>query len=710
MRLFFKELKKSAALVVVIAILLVIQATCDLSLPSYTSDIINVGIQQGGITSNIPDVIRESSIKKLSMYMTNDDKEIVFQHFIEVENNGEYPLAIDEPIYEWDGEEEELLQDILSLPMLIKMGTEMSGNMVSDIPIEKIESVLPQIIEEAEQLPELILNQSGIAFVKQEYEAMGLNVSSIQNKYILQVGAKMVGFALLVMALAISVTFLASRIAARIGKDLRIGVFEKVIAFSNKEMDEFSTASLITRSTNDIQQVQILTVLFLRIVLYSPILAIGGIIKILNTNLSMAWILAAGVGAILLLVAIVFAIAMPKFKQMQVLVDKINLVMREVLTGLPVIRAFSTDKYEMERFDKANNNLTKNSLFVNRTMAFMMPIMMLLMNFMSILIVWVGAKYIDNGSMQVGDMMAFIQYAMQIIMSFLMLTMVSIVLPRASVSATRINEVLNKDIAINDPISEEEMNENLKGVVEFKDVSFKYPNAEANVISNISFITKPGETTAIIGSTGSGKSTLINLIPRFYDIDQGEILVNGVNIKKIKQKNLRDKIGYIPQKGVLFSGTIESNIKFSDNDAPDEIMEHAAKIAQAKEFIDSKTDMYQDTIAQGGANVSGGQKQRLSIARAIAKQPEIFIFDDSFSALDFKTDLALRRALKKEITNASIIIVAQRISTIVDAEQILVLDEGQIVGRGSHKELLKTCEVYKQIAASQLSKEELEYE
>lgn len=710
MRLFFKELKKSAALVVVIAILLVIQATCDLSLPSYTSDIINVGIQQGGITSNIPDVIRESSIKKLSMYMTNDDKEIVFQHFIEVENNGEYPLAIDEPIYEWDGEEEELLQDILSLPMLIKMGTEMSGNMVSDIPIEKIESVLPQIIEEAEQLPELILNQSGIAFVKQEYEAMGLNVSSIQNKYILQVGAKMVGFALLVMALAISVTFLASRIAARIGKDLRIGVFEKVIAFSNKEMDEFSTASLITRSTNDIQQVQILTVLFLRIVLYSPILAIGGIIKILNTNLSMAWILAAGVGAILLLVAIVFAIAMPKFKQMQVLVDKINLVMREVLTGLPVIRAFSTDKYEMERFDKANNNLTKNSLFVNRTMAFMMPIMMLLMNFMSILIVWVGAKYIDNGSMQVGDMMAFIQYAMQIIMSFLMLTMVSIVLPRASVSATRINEVLNKDIAINDPISEEEMNENLKGVVEFKDVSFKYPNAEANVISNISFITKPGETTAIIGSTGSGKSTLINLIPRFYDIDQGEILVNGVNVKKIKQKNLRDKIGYIPQKGVLFSGTIESNIKFSDNDAPDEIMEHAAKIAQAKEFIDSKTDMYQDTIAQGGANVSGGQKQRLSIARAIAKQPEIFIFDDSFSALDFKTDLALRRALKKEITNASIIIVAQRISTIVDAEQILVLDEGQIVGRGSHKELLKTCEVYKQIAASQLSKEELEYE
>ncbi|HHT97905.1 MAG TPA: ABC transporter ATP-binding protein [Clostridiales bacterium] len=710
MRLFFKELKKSAALVVVIAILLIIQATCDLSLPSYTSDIINVGIQQGGITSNVPDVIRESSLQKLSMYMTNDDKEIVFQHFIEVENNGEYPLVIDEPIYEWDGEEEELLQDILSLPMLIKMGTEMSGNMVSDIPIEKIESVLPQIIEEAEQLPELILNQSGIAFVKQEYEAMGLNVSSIQNKYILQVGAKMVGLALLVMALAISVTFLASRIAARIGKDLRIGVFEKVIAFSNKEMDEFSTASLITRSTNDIQQVQILTVLFLRIVLYSPILAIGGIIKILNTNLSMAWILAAGVGAILLLVAIVFAIAMPKFKQMQVLVDKINLVMREVLTGLPVIRAFSTDKYEMERFDKANNNLTKNSLFVNRTMAFMMPIMMLLMNFMSILIVWVGAKYIDNGSMQVGDMMAFIQYAMQIIMSFLMLTMVSIVLPRASVSATRINEVLNKDIAINDPISEEEMNENLKGVVEFKDVSFKYPNAEANVISNISFITKPGETTAIIGSTGSGKSTLINLIPRFYDIDQGEILVNGVNIKKIKQKNLRDKIGYIPQKGVLFSGTIESNIKFSDNDAPDEIMEHAAKIAQAKEFIDSKTDMYQDTIAQGGTNVSGGQKQRLSIARAIAKQPEIFIFDDSFSALDFKTDLALRRALKKEITNASIIIVAQRISTIVDAEQILVLDEGQIVGRGSHKELLKTCEVYKQIAVSQLSKEELEYE
>ncbi|HCM14261.1 MAG TPA: ABC transporter, partial [Lachnospiraceae bacterium] len=520
---------------------------------------------------------------------------------------------------------------------------------------------------------------------------------------------KMLALALGIMLISILVTLLASRVAGKLGKDLRNKVFQKVLSFSNKEMDQFSTASLITRSTNDIQQVQSMFVMMIRIVLYSPILAIGGIFKVLQTNNSMTWILAAGVAVIFALILVLMIIALPKFKLMQKLVDRINLVTREIITGLPVIRAFSTEEHEKKRFDKANIDLTKNSLFVNRVMTFLMPALMLIMNLISILIIWVGADKINSGSMQVGDMIAFIQYTMQIIMSFLMLTMISILLPRASVSAKRIDEIISAKNTINDPAVELSLQTN-KGIVEFDHVSFRYPNAEEDVLSDIHFTARPGQTTAIIGSTGSGKSTLINLLPRFYDVTQGTIRIDGVDIKQMKQHELRDRLGLIPQKGVLFTGTIESNIKFGNPDASDEEMKRAARIAQASEFIDKMPDGYQTPIAQGGMNVSGGQKQRLAIARTIAKDPEIYIFDDSFSALDYKTDATLRKTLKQELSNRTMIIVAQRISTIMNAEQILVLDEGRIIGKGTHKELLKTCETYRQIASSQLSKEELDYE
>jgi ATP-binding cassette subfamily B protein len=554
-----------------------------------------------------------------------------------------------------------------------------------------------------------MVSQTATAYVKAEYEAIGINLARIQNRYILLVGVKMLALALGIMLISILVTLLASRVAGKLGKDLRSKVFQKVLSFSNKEMDQFSTASLITRSTNDIQQVQSMFVMMIRIVLYSPILAIGGIFKVLQTNNSMTWILAAGVAVIFALILVLMIIALPKFKLMQKLVDRINLVTREIITGLPVIRAFSTEEHEKKRFDKANIDLTKNSLFVNRVMTFLMPALMLIMNLISILIIWVGADKINSGSMQVGDMIAFIQYTMQIIMSFLMLTMISILLPRASVSAKRIDEIISAKNTINDPAVELSLQTN-KGIVEFDHVSFRYPNAEEDVLSDIHFTARPGQTTAIIGSTGSGKSTLINLLPRFYDVTQGTIRIDGVDIKQMKQHELRDRLGLIPQKGVLFTGTIESNIKFGNPDASDEEMKRAARIAQASEFIDKMPDGYQTPIAQGGMNVSGGQKQRLAIARTIAKDPEIYIFDDSFSALDYKTDATLRKTLKQELSNRTMIIVAQRISTIMNAEQILVLDEGRIIGKGTHKELLKTCETYRQIASSQLSKEELDYE
>ena len=741
-----KYLKGSVFAILTVFLLLVVQAICDLSLPAYTSDIVNVGIMQNGIDRAVPDVIRKSELDTLTLLMEESDKDLVFRHYtlLEQENVSDkewsdyvknYPLLDTEPLYRWDNKEEKPLEDAFAIPMMVAYIGNSSGEsadlmkkqlfanfpsmnasgevdfktLLPMLPEETRQEMLQTIKKVIEQIPEQMVSQTATAYVKAEYKAIGINLAKIQNRYILLVGVKMLALALGIMLISILVTLLASRVAGKLGKDLRNKVFQKVLSFSNKEMDQFSTASLITRSTNDIQQVQSMFVMMIRIVLYSPILAIGGIFKVLQTNNSMTWILAAGVAVIFALILALMIIALPKFKLMQKLVDRINLVTREIITGLPVIRAFSTEEHEKERFDKANIDLTKNSLFVNRVMTFLMPALMLIMNLISILIIWVGADKIDSGSMQVGDMIAFIQYTMQIIMSFLMLTMISILLPRASVSAKRIDEIISAKNTINDPAVELSLQTN-KGIVEFDHVSFRYPNAEEDVLSDIHFTARPGQTTAIIGSTGSGKSTLINLLPRFYDVTQGTIRIDGVDIKQMKQHELRDRLGLIPQKGVLFTGTIESNIKFGNPDASDEEMKRAARIAQASEFIDKMPDGYQTPIAQGGMNVSGGQKQRLAIARTIAKDPEIYIFDDSFSALDYKTDATLRKTLKQELSNRTMIIVAQRISTIMNAEQILVLDEGRIIGKGTHKELLKTCETYRQIASSQLSKEELDYE
>jgi ATP-binding cassette subfamily B protein len=741
-----KYLKGSVFAILTVFLLLVVQAICDLSLPAYTSDIVNVGIMQNGIDRAVPDVIRKSELDTLTLLMEESDKDLVFRHYTLLEQKNvsdkewsdyvkNYPLLDTEPLYRWDNKEEKPLEDAFAIPMMVAYIGNSSGEsadlmkkqlfanfpsmnasgevdfktLLPMLPEETRQEMLQTIKKVIEQIPEQMVSQTATAYVKAEYKAIGINLAKIQNRYILLVGVKMLALALGIMLISILVTLLASRVAGKLGKDLRNKVFQKVLSFSNKEMDQFSTASLITRSTNDIQQVQSMFVMMIRIVLYSPILAIGGIFKVLQTNNSMTWILAAGVAVIFALILVLMIIALPKFKLMQKLVDRINLVTREIITGLPVIRAFSTEEHEKKRFDKANIDLTKNSLFVNRVMTFLMPALMLIMNLISILIIWVGADKINSGSMQVGDMIAFIQYTMQIIMSFLMLTMISILLPRASVSAKRIDEIISAKNTINDPAVELSLQTN-KGIVEFDHVSFRYPNAEEDVLSDIHFTARPGQTTAIIGSTGSGKSTLINLLPRFYDVTQGTIRIDGVDIKQMKQHELRDRLGLIPQKGVLFTGTIESNIKFGNPDASDEEMKRAARIAQASEFIDKMPDGYQTPIAQGGMNVSGGQKQRLAIARTIAKDPEIYIFDDSFSALDYKTDATLRKTLKQELSNRTMIIVAQRISTIMNAEQILVLDEGRIIGKGTHKELLKTCETYRQIASSQLSKEELDYE
>lgn len=578
------------------------------------------------------------------------------------------------------------------------------------MPQEQREEALAKTYETFDKMPESIITQSSVAFVKQEYEAQGIDMEEFQNHYLFKAGAVMLGYAIVIMAAAVMVTFLSCRVAAAVSRDLRKKVFEKVVSFSSAEFNQFSTASLITRSTNDIQQVQMMMMMMFRIVLYAPIMGIGGIIKVLNTNAKMTWVIALAVGMIMAVVLILFAVAMPRFKVLQKLIDRLNLVTREILQGIPVIRAFSTQKREKERFTEANNSLMKTNLFVNRCMTFMMPIMMFIMNGITVLIVWKGAYGIDDGSMQVGDLMAFIQYTMMIIMSFLMITMISIMLPRASVSADRITEILNTEPVLKDAQTSKETDPKETGVVQFRHVSFAYPGAEENVLTDIDFTARPGETTAIIGSTGCGKSTLVNLIPRFYDVTEGEILVDGVNVKDLTLHDLHDKLGYVPQKGVLFSGTIRSNIMYGADDGTEEDMEKAAKIAQAYDFISEKIEQFDSPISQGGTNVSGGQKQRLSIARAIAKKPEIYIFDDSFSALDYKTDVVLRSALKKETDNATTIIVAQRISTILHADQIIVLDEGKIAGIGTHEELLKNCETYYQIASSQLSKEELNHE
>ncbi|MCU5871046.1 ABC transporter ATP-binding protein [Clostridioides difficile] len=740
-----KYLKKSALSIVIIVCLLVIQAVCDLSLPEYTSNIVNVGIQQGGVENSVPSVIREGELDKITLFMDKSSKDKVLDNYTllnekdYVKYKDKYPGLKDESLYELNTKDKDTIDDlnvIFGKAILIVSGLEsnskevkamkaqlmsklppqatQSGDvdifkLLSAMPKEQLDTLTKEMSKGFESMPESMITQSSVSYVRSEYEKIGIDTEKTQNNYILFTGAKMLGIAMISMVATITVGFLAARVAASVGRNLRSGVFRKVMSFSNTEMNEFSTASLITRSTNDIQQIQMLMVMLLRIVFYAPIMAIGGVIKVLNTNTSMAWIIAVAVVAILSLIVVLFSVVMPKFKLVQKLVDKLNLVSREIITGIPVIRAFSTEKHEEERFDKANKNLTKTNLFVNRVMTCMMPAMMLIMNLITVLIVWRGAYSVDSGAMQVGDMMAFIQYTMQIIMSFLMISMVSIMLPRASVSATRIDEVLVSDISIKDPEKSEaqEFKKDKKGLVEFKNVSFMYPDAEEPILTNISFTAKPGETTAFIGSTGSGKSTLINLIPRFFDVTEGEILLGGVNIKNVSQHDLREKIGYVPQKGVLFSGTIESNLKYGRKDATDEEMRTAAEIAQATAFIDSKPEAFKTEISQGGTNVSGGQKQRLSIARAIAKNPEVYIFDDSFSALDLKTDAALRKALKSKTAESTVLIVAQRISTILNAEQIIVLNEGEIVGIGTHKELLKNCEVYEQIALSQLSKEEL---
>ena len=728
------------SLLAIIAILF-IQAYCDLSLPAYTSDIVNVGIQQGGIEDQVPEAIAAQEMEKLLLFVSQEDQETVLDAYDTDDSTyGTEAYVLKESVAV-DETKLNGLGDILASPMMLTAGFESGSDMTAQIEEElksqfkaqsgsampegfdidsmmtfDIMKMMPEeqravLIEEMGQqmkkLPDTILEQAAVSYVKTAYEDLGMDMDELQFQYLFTTGAKMTGLAFLGMAASILVGFLASRVGAATGRDLRGKVFHKVVGFSNNEFDHFSTASLITRSTNDIQQIQLIIVMLLRIVLYAPILAIGGIFQVFQTNVSMSWIIALAVVLIALVILVLFLVAMPKFKILQTLVDKVNLVMREILTGLSVIRAFSTEKHEEERFDEANRTLTKTNLFVNRAMTFMMPVMMLIMNGVSVLIVWTGAHGIDEGQMQVGDMMAFIQYTMQIIMGFLMLCMLSIMLPRAAVAADRVEEVLGSQTVIHDPKKAKSFSGRGKGMLVFDHVSFKYPGADENVLHDITFTARPGETTAIIGSTGSGKSTLVNLIPRFYDVSKGSITLDGVDIREVTQHELREKLGYVPQKGLLFSGDIRSNILFGNPDGSEEEMVEAAKIAQASEFIDSKPDGYASHISQGGTNVSGGQKQRLSIARAIAKHPEVFIFDDSFSALDFKTDATLRKALKKRTKDSTVLIVAQRISTILNAEQIIVLDDGKIAGIGTHRELLKNCEVYRQIAASQLSESEL---
>ncbi|MGL4990127.1 MAG: ABC transporter ATP-binding protein [Sarcina sp.] len=733
----FKYLKPYIVLIIGILMLLIVQASSDLALPDYTANIVNIGIQQGGIDSSIPRVIRESEMEKVKLFLSDEDKKMLDTYYTklnaEILNESDfnkkleqYKILEKETLYELNSDDESTIQKLESImprAMMSIKGVETAYNngqipnipqgkdiwsIMNKLPIEQLNEFKKTIDQEINKVDNETLKQASISIIKEENENIGIDVEKVQTNYILNSGIKMLMVALVGMIAAIAVGFLGSKVASGMGRNLRKDIFKKIMTFSNTEFDKFSTASLITRSTNDIQQVQTFTVIMLKMMIYAPILAIGGIIKVIKTDISMGWIICVGILAIFVLVAVLFKYAVPKSKIIQKLIDKLNLISRESLTGMLVIRAFGTQKIEEQRFDNTNKELTKTNIFLNRIMSMMMPTMMLVMNIMTILIVWVGAHNIDNGTMQVGSMMAFIQYAMQIMMAFLMLSMLTIFLPRAAVSAGRIVEVLNANTSINDGKNEYNPRLEMDGEVEFKNVSFKYPNAEEDVISNISFKSKVGQTTAFIGSTGSGKSTIVNLIPRFFDVTKGEILVGGANIKEIKLHDLREKIGYIPQKGFLFSGTIKSNINYGKKQSSVEETKEAARIAQALDFIEKKEEGFDFEISQEGSNVSGGQKQRLSIARALVKKSKIFIFDDSFSALDLKTDSNLRKELKEHVTYANILIVAQRISTIINADQIIVLDEGKIVGKGTHKELMNDCEVYRQIALSQLSQEEVE--
>ncbi len=743
-----KNLKESLISVIIIVILLCLQAGTDLALPDYTSKIVNIGIQQGGIQNVSPEAIRKEQMENLLLFSTDDEKILNCYTLIskkEMEDKEyekylkQYPELENQDIYVLNNlkkEQKEELDTLIAKPLMIiysisneETAKEIKKNILQNTPKAQ-QSILEQadlltiiknmpeetrnnILEESSKMIDEkfgnMTEQVAIQATKQEYAQIGMDLDKIQNDYILFTGMQMLGIALISMIAAIIIMYLSSKVAAKLGQNLRNKVFKKVLGFSIEEFKAFSTASLITRSTNDIQQIQNLIAMLFRVVVYAPIVGIGGFIRVLNnSHTSMAWIIGLAILCILGIILTLFIIAMPKFKKLQELVDRLNLVAREILTGLPVIRAFNTEKKEEKRFEDANKILMKTNIFVNKAMSLMMPALMFVMNSVALLIIWVGGHNVANGNIQVGDMMAFIQYTMQIVISFLVISMISIMLPRAQVSANRINEILEKEPRIKDNENTKKFDNSKKGLVEFKNVSFRYPDADAEILTDINFTAEPGKTTAIIGSTGSGKSTIVNLIPRFYDVTGGELLIDGVNIKDVPQHELRKRIGFVPQKGLLFSGTIESNIKYGNPKMSDKQMKEAAEIAQATEFIEAKPEKYKSEIAQGGTNVSGGQKQRLSIARAIAIDPEIFVFDDSFSALDLKTDSKLRAALAEKTKNKTVIIVTQRVSTILNADQIVVLEEGKIVGIGKHQELMKNCDTYSQIALSQLSKEELE--
>lgn len=758
----FKNMLPYRKAVIIIIALLFVQAWCDLSLPSYTSDIIDVGIQNSGVEHIVPEKLTKSEFKAAQFIMTDDEadlwkglykadgefyklKDKSSKELDEADEKLNLPLIMNyqmstlevssfkKTIANQMGKKESELENVSveqlgeSLGVKLKSfkqekedddGNKVKVDCVDARPFfagmmqsgkmdkKSILSMRDKMSDTIDAMGSSLVKSMGVAYAVSCDKAAGIDVDHIQKSYLLFAGLKMLGMALLMGVVTVLVGFFASRVGAGIGMTLREKVFKNVVGFSNAEMDKFSTASLITRSTNDIQQIQMVSVMLLRMVAYAPILGIGGVLKVVQTGAGMGWIIVLAIAVILGYVMVLMSAAMPKFKLMQKLVDNINLVSREILTGLSVIRAFGREKKEEERFDEANKDLTKTMLFTNRVMTFMMPGMMMIMNILTVGIVWFGAKKIDGGNMQVGAMTAFITYAMMIVMSFLMLTMMSIMLPRAAVAAERIDEVVRTESSIKDADEPEKLTSH-DGVISFEHVNFKYPGAEEDVLHDIDFVARPGETTAIIGSTGCGKSTLVNLIPRLYDVSDGKILLDGKDIRNISMSDLREEIGFVPQKGVLFSGTIASNLRFGNDNATDEDIKKAAGIAQATEFIEAKDDKYESSISQGGSNVSGGQKQRLAIARAIAKNPKIFIFDDSFSALDLKTDTALRKALSENVKDSTVIIVAQRISTILHAEQILVLDDGKVVGKGAHEQLLKNCDVYREIAKSQLSAKEL---
>jgi len=740
-----KYLKPYSMIILLTIALLFVQANADLALPDYMSKIVNNGIQQGGVENAVPMAIRKSEMDRLVIFLTAENKDMVLSNYSLVEKNSpdyekylaDYPILADQPIYVRNDIDKDTiallntfmakaelvvssLEKLLADPTLAagmgqSLGLDLTKippgmdvfSMLPMLPPAQLEKITTGIDEKFSSLGDSMINQMAVGFVKAEYDELGMDTSKIQTNYILTTGAWMLLLSLLSVTCTIIVGFLSARVAAGGSRTLRRDVFTKVESFSNTEFDKFSTASLITRTTNDITQIQMVVVMIMRMVFYAPIIGVGGIIRAIGKSANMWWIIAVAVVTLLGLIIVVFSIALPKFKIIQKLIDRLNLVTREHLSGMMVIRAFNMQTFEEGRFDKANKDLTSNTLFIARVMVVLMPLMMMIMNGLSLAIIWVGAHQVANNAMQVGDMMAFMQYAMQIVMAFLMLSMMFIILPRASVSAGRIADVLETGLAIQDPVQPRKFAKKFNGKVEFRNVSFRYPDAQEDVLHNISFIAQPGQTTALIGSTGSGKSTVVNLLPRFYEVSDGAIYVDDIDIREVTQADLREKIGYIPQKGMLFSGTVESNLRYADENASEESLKEATDIAQASEFIYEKPEGMATEISQGGSNVSGGQKQRLSIARALVKKPPIYIFDDSFSALDFKTESALRKSLKKKTGDSNVFIVTQRVSTIKNVEQIIVLEEGRIVGKGSHQELMETCEPYQEIALSQLSKEEL---